>query len=31
VTQISHRHSPGRGFYDRKIEQGKTPKEALRA
>ena len=31
VTQISHRHSPGRGFYDRKLEQGKTPKEALRA
>lgn len=31
VTQIRHRHSPGRGFYDRKIEQGKTPKEALRA
>jgi transposase len=31
VTQIRHRHSPGRGFYDRKIEQGKTPREALRA
>ena len=31
VTQIRHRHSPGRGFYDRKLEQGKTPKEALRA
>ena len=31
VTQISHRHSPGRGFYDRKLEEGKTPKEALRA
>jgi transposase len=31
VTQISHRHSPGRGFYDRKLAEGKTPKEALRA
>ena len=31
VTQIRHRHSPGRAFYDRKLEQGKTPKEALRA
>src|SRR5207247_3899437 len=24
-------HSPGRGYYDRKIAEGKTPKEALRA
>ena len=31
VTQIAHRHSPGRGFYDRKIAESKTPKEALRA
>jgi transposase len=31
VTQIRHRHSPGRGFYDRKISEGKTPKEAVRA
>jgi hypothetical protein len=31
VTQIAHRHSPGRGFYDRKLAEGKTPKEALRA
>ena len=31
VTQIAHRHSPGRGFYDRKVAEGKTPKEALRA
>ena len=31
ITQISHRHSPGRTFYDRKLEEGKTPKEALRA
>jgi transposase len=31
VTQVRHRHSPGRGYYDRKIAQGKTPREALRA
>ena len=31
VTQIRHRHSPGRVFYDRKIAEGKTSKEALRA
>ena len=31
VTQIRHRHSPGRAFYDRKVAQGKTKKEALRA
>ena len=31
VTQIRHAHSPGRGYYDRKIEQGHTPREALRA
>jgi transposase len=31
VTQVSHRHSPGRGYYDRKMAEGKTPKEALRA
>ena len=31
VTQISHRHSPGRAYYDRKLAEGKTPKEALRA
>jgi transposase len=31
VTQIRHRHSPGRAFYDRKLAQGKTKKEALRA
>ena len=31
VTQIRHRHSPGRGYYDRKLAEGKTPKEALRA
>ena len=31
VTQVSHRHSDGRAYYDKKIAQGKTPKEALRA
>src|SRR5215207_8697107 len=31
VTQIRHRHSEGRTFYDRKIAEGKTPNEALRA
>jgi transposase len=31
VTQVRWAHSPGRGYYDRKIADGKTPKEALRA
>jgi transposase len=31
VTQISHKSSEGRAYYDKKIAQGKTPKEALRA
>jgi transposase len=31
ITQIRHAHSPGRGYYDRKLAQGKTKKEALRA
>jgi Transposase IS116/IS110/IS902 family len=31
VTQIRFRHSDGRAFYDRKIAEGKTGKEALRA
>ena len=31
VTQVSHRNSDGRAYYDKKIAQGKTPKEALRA
>jgi len=30
VTQIRHRHSPGRAYYDRKPAGGKTGKEALR-
>jgi transposase len=31
VTQIRHRHSEGRAYYDRKLTEGKTPKEALRS
>jgi hypothetical protein len=31
VTQISHRHSPGRSHYQRKLAEGKIPKEALRS
>jgi transposase len=30
ITQIRHRHSDGRAYYDRKIAEGKTHKEALR-
>ena len=31
VTQIRHRHSDGRAYYDKKLAEGKTRKEALRA
>ena len=31
VTQIRYRHTRGRAYYDKKIAEGKTPKEALRA
>jgi transposase len=31
VTQLRHPHSPGRKFYDRKRDEGHTPKAALRA
>lgn len=31
VTQLRHRHSPGRAYYDRKLAEGKTPREAIRA
>ena len=31
VTQIRFRHSEGRAYYERKLAEGKTPKEALRA
>ncbi len=30
VTQIRFTHSPGRAYFDRKVTEGKTPKEALR-
>jgi transposase len=30
ITQIRYRHSAGRGYYDRKLAEGKTHKEALR-
>ena len=30
ITQIRHKHSDGRGYYQRKIAEGKTHKEALR-
>jgi hypothetical protein len=30
VTQIRQRHSDGRAYYDKKIAEGKTHKEALR-
>ena len=31
VTQVRHRHSEGRAYYDKKLAEGKTRKEALRA
>ncbi len=31
VTQVRYRHSDGRAYYDKKLAEGKTPKEALRA
>src|SRR5436190_11985708 len=31
ITQIRHRHSPGRAFFERKVAEGKTKKEAVRA
>jgi hypothetical protein len=31
VTQIRNKHSDGRAYYDKKIAEGKTSKEALRA
>ena len=31
VTQVSQRHSDGRAYYDKKLAEGKTAKEALRA
>jgi hypothetical protein len=31
VTQVRHRHSKGRVYYDKKLAEGKTPKEAMRS
>ena len=31
ITQIRYRHSPGRRYYERKLAEGKTPREAVRA
>ena len=31
VTQLRHRHSPGRGYYDRKRNEGLTGRAALRS
>jgi transposase len=31
ITQIRNRHSQGRAYYEKKLAEGKTPKEALRS
>jgi transposase len=31
ITQIRYKHTDRRAYYDKKIAEGKTPKEALRA
>ena len=31
ITQIRHKHSDGRAYYEKKIAEGKTHKEALRS
>ena len=31
ITQIPHRHSEGRAYYEKKLAEGKTHKEALRS
>jgi transposase len=31
ICQLRYPHTQGRGFYERKLEEGKTPKEAIRA
>ena len=31
VTQVRHRHSEGRAYYEKKLAEGKTPKEAMRS
>ena len=31
IVQVRHLHSPGRAYYERKIADGKSGKEALRS
>ena len=31
ISQIRHKHSQGRAYYDKKLAEGKTHKEALRS
>jgi hypothetical protein len=31
ITQLRHKHSEGRAYYDKKVTEGKTCKEALRS
>ena len=31
ITQLRHKHSEGRAYYDKKVAEGKTHKEALRS
>jgi transposase len=31
ITQVRHRHSPGRAYYERKLAEGHTPREAIRS
>jgi transposase len=31
VSQLRHKHSPGRAYYDRKIDHGQSPKMAMRS
>jgi transposase len=31
ITQIRQRHSEGRAYYDKKLAEGQSPKEALRS
>jgi transposase len=31
ITQIRHSHSPGRSYYERKLAEGHTPREAIRS
>ena len=31
ITQLSHKHSEGRAYYEKKLAEGKTHKEALRS